>query len=77
MHNKSLTKLKMRRLWDQNAFVHGRQILDATLIANKTIDFWLKMREQRICKLDIEKAYDYVEWDFSLYFLEKIGFGRK
>ena len=41
----------------QNAFVEGRQILDATLIANEVIDTLLRRKESGLlCKLDIEKA---------------------
>lgn len=29
------------------------------------------------CKLDLEKAYDHVSWDFLEYMLDGMGFGRK
>ena len=42
----------------QNAFVEGRQILNASVIANKIIDSILKKENGILCKLDIKKAYD-------------------
>ncbi|RVX19759.1 Transposon TX1 uncharacterized 149 kDa protein [Vitis vinifera] len=62
----------------QNAFVEGRQILDAALIANEAIDYLLKRNESGVlCKLDLEKAYDHINWNFLLFVLQSMGFGEK
>ena len=53
----------------QGAFVEGRQILDTMFIANEVIDSILKNNKCGIsCKLDIENAYDHVNWSFLLFF---------
>jgi hypothetical protein len=62
----------------QNAFIGGRQILDSVLIANECLDSKIRLREfGLLCKLDLEKAYDHVNWDFLLYLPQHCGLGEK
>ena len=62
----------------QNAFIEGRRILDAVLIADEVVDSILIRKENGLfCKLNIEKAYDHIKWDFLLQILERMGFDSK
>lgn len=62
----------------QAAFVGGKQILDGVLIANEVIDSWKKNKtEGLVLKVDFEKAYDNVNWNFLLDMLSKLGCGVK
>lgn len=49
----------------QGAFLKGRHILDGILVANEHVDNIVKCsRNDSLCKLDLEKTYDHVNWDF-------------
>ncbi|RVW47791.1 Transposon TX1 uncharacterized 149 kDa protein [Vitis vinifera] len=62
----------------QGAFVQGRQILDAVLIANEIVDEKRRSGEEGfVLKIDFEKAYDHVSWDFLDHVLEKKGFSPR
>ena len=58
--------------------MEGRQILDVSLIANEVIDSMVRRKEKGIlCKLDVEKAYNKLNWKFIFMVLREMGFGNK
>ena len=62
----------------QNAFVEGRQILDATLIVNEVVNSMLRRNNGGVvCKLDIENAYNHLNWEFVLEVMRRKGFGQR
>ncbi len=62
----------------QNAFIQGKQILDSVLIANECLDSRMKLGDPTaLCKLDLEKAYDHVDWGFLIYMLWRCGFSQR
>lgn len=62
----------------QAAFVGDKQILDGALIANEIIHSWKHNNKGGVLlKLDFEKAYDCVNWNFLLDLLSKMGCGEK
>jgi hypothetical protein len=62
----------------QNALIRDRQILDHVLIVNECLDSRIINGEPDVLyKLDLEKAYDHVNWYFMLYMLRMCGFGGK
>ncbi|KAA0056910.1 LINE-1 retrotransposable element ORF2 protein [Cucumis melo var. makuwa] len=57
---------------NQLTFVKNRQITYAILMANEAIDYWkVKKTKGFILKLDIEKAFNKLNWDFIDFMLEK------
>ena len=58
----------------QMAFIKNRQIMDAILIANELVDSRITQGKAGIlCKLDIEKAYNHVNWKFLLKMFACMG----
>ncbi|RVW95582.1 hypothetical protein CK203_039073 [Vitis vinifera] len=57
-----------------NIALYLGQILDVTLIANEAIDSRLKVNiPGLLLKLDIEKAFDHVNWDCLISVMSKMG----
>ncbi|GJV99319.1 RNA-directed DNA polymerase, eukaryota [Tanacetum coccineum] len=62
----------------QSAFVADRQILDGPFILNELVQ-WCKSKKKQsmVFKVDFEKAYDSVRWDFLDVVMKKFGFGER
>jgi len=61
-----------------NTFIRGRQILHLVLIVNECLDSRICSGFPDVfCELDLEKAYDYADWDFLFYLLSICGFREK
>lgn len=62
----------------QLALFGARNILDGILIANEIMDGWKRSnRKGLVLKLDYEKAYDFINWEFLFDMLSKFGFGTR
>ena len=62
----------------QTAFMRGRNILEGVIIFHETIhELHRKNQNGVIIKIDFEKAYDKVRWDFLLQTLRMKGFSPK
>ncbi|GKD54879.1 RNA-directed DNA polymerase, eukaryota, reverse transcriptase zinc-binding domain protein [Tanacetum coccineum] len=62
----------------QSTFVANRQILDGPFILNELIQ-WCnsKKKQTMIFKVNFEKAFDSVRWDYLDEVLKKFGFGDR
>ncbi|GKD87453.1 RNA-directed DNA polymerase, eukaryota, reverse transcriptase zinc-binding domain protein, partial [Tanacetum coccineum] len=62
----------------QSSFIADRQILDGPFILNEVMQ-WCKVKKKQALffKVDFEKAYDSVRWDFLDDILKNFGFGEK
>jgi len=59
----------------QSTFLEGRGLLDSVLVANEVLEEYKRKRKSCVFfKVDYEKAYDLVNWDFIFYMLRRLRF---
>nr|GEV58921.1 RNA-directed DNA polymerase, eukaryota, reverse transcriptase zinc-binding domain protein [Tanacetum cinerariifolium] len=63
---------------EQSAFIKGRNILDGPLILNE-VWAWTRKHKQNLMvfKVDFEKAFDSLRWDFLKLVMTKLGFAME
>ncbi|GKE32597.1 putative RNA-directed DNA polymerase, eukaryota, reverse transcriptase zinc-binding domain protein, partial [Tanacetum coccineum] len=63
---------------EQSAFIKHRQILDGPLMVNEVVK-WCKRKKSQLMvfKIDFEKAFNSVSWDFLLQVMHFMGFSKK
>ena len=62
----------------QSAFLKNRGILDSVLLANEVVEDLRREGKSGLClKVDFEKAYDSVRWEFLYDMLNRMGFDSR
>jgi hypothetical protein len=63
---------------NQSAFLKGRNLVDGVVVVNEIVDLAKKTgNDCMVFKVDFEKAYDSVDWNFLEYMLYRFGFCEK
>jgi len=53
-------------------------LVNGVLVVNELVDYDNQMnRQYLILKVDFQKAYDYVDWDFLEYVMGRVGLCTK
>jgi len=62
----------------QSTFLKDKDMLDSVLVANEVVEELRRHGRSGLClKMDYEKAYDSVRWDFLIHMLQRQGFHSK
>ena len=78
LNNRAMTTAHKTISKVQSAFIKGRYILDNVAVLHETLHSLHKSKcAAVIFKVDFEKAYDKINWDFMLSTLKMKGFPDK
>lgn len=81
MANRLKVVLKTLISPNQSSFVPDRMIQDSIIVAHEAFHFLCRKKRGKegfmALKLDFNKAYDRVEWDFLEALMRKMGFDEK
>lgn len=63
---------------NQSVFIPNISILDKVLVVNEIVDFaHINKKGLLAFKVDFEKAFDLVSWDYILYLIKRMNFGSR